>query len=808
MALHNLTIGKRIALGFFSILLLAGIGSIVVLSGIGVMNDQLEEILSKHFKKIDQAHLLLDTGNKRSILLRNILLTDDEEEMATIKTQFAESVSQYTTALKGLQEMIESDSDNEEERRIIQAILKTSATNYPVVYAIIQNTLDGFGEESKGELGKVALYQKQLVDQLGALVELEKHNIEQANARFDQSLERSKWIVIIVSALVLILVIVIGMALSRSINRPARQIKTLMEQLVDSWDFNLRSNLDRSDEFGVIGRSIDQFLDQLQESLGAVSTTMNAVASGQLGARMEITLHGDLDVLKQDINRSAESVQHTIQALDSVMGKLAVGDFSQRINVEVEGDLDQLKTALNLSLDNLEEAIKEIAAIASSMSEGNFSSTVEGDYHGQLAVMKDAINATQSSLSNIVSEVRTSADHVEMKVDEIVLRNSDLSSRTTQQAASIEETATSMEEISNTVKNNTANIMQAKDQVKEALQETENGRNIVNSAVDAMDKINQSGEKISKIISLIDEISFQTNLLALNAAVEAARAGKYGRGFAVVAEEVRSLARRTTEATNDITQLIEESSSNIATGHQMVNFSGDALSVAYKAVENVDDTIVEIANAADEQQAGIEQVNIAISEIDSTNQQNAGMVEEVAAASGALKQQANDLVDMVAIFKVGQHGSSAQHNSPYSAVLSKARSAHLAWKGKIRGFLSGMIEMNSDEALSHHDCALGKWLDETGRAQFTHLAEMSELDDAHEQMHNLIRKIVELKHQGQVGEAEQAFGGIEPLSQQVVALLDQIEERSSTGNTPRSRSTTSSYRPAKTERLGDLLNQF
>ncbi len=778
--LNNIKIGRRITFGFFSILALAAIGTAVVSYSIYTMNNALEQILTTHFKKIDQAHLLLDTGNERSLLLRDILLTEDEGEMASIKEQFSDSVARYTTALKGLQQLI-NEGDNEEEHMIIESVLKSSADAYPVVYAMIQNTLDGFGDESMEDLAKVSAYQKRLVSDLSDLVKLEKHNIELARGRFEKSVEQSIQIVVVLSIVTLLSVLGIGHLLSRSIRQPVNQIRQLMDDLVESWDFGKRSELSREDEFGDIGRSVDLFLEKLQSSFRSVNETMDAIARGDLGARMVIELEGDLGGLKEGINQSAERVQQTIQALDEVMRKVSVGDFSQRIEVSAEGDLKLLKIALNLSLDQLEDAVREIATVSGAMSEGDFTKSIEGSYQGQLAVMKDAINATLSSLSRIIEQVRTSADHVGVKVEEIANGNSDLSNRTAEQATSLEQTAASMEQISGTVRHNVEHITQARELVQGVLGESENGRDIVHSAVEAMDEISRSGGRISKITSLIEEISFQTNLLALNAAVEAARAGKYGKGFAVVAEEVRSLAQRTTEATNDITRLIEESGQNIAKGHELVNHSGEALATIYESVVSVEKNISDIASAAGEQLRGLDQVNTAISQIDSVNQQNASMVEEVAASSTALSGQASDMIELVSFFEVGEEHHQA--SSHFSGVFTKARTAHLAWKGKIRGFLNGVMEMDESQAVSHHDCVLGKWLDSEGRAQFGHLLEMTQMDQAHEQMHNLIREIVILKQNGQEDEAERAFEGIEPLSREVVALLDSIEEQATNGGT-------------------------
>ncbi len=776
--LDNLTIGRRIALGFVLILLLAVIGTVAVTYKVDQMNAELDQILGTHMRKIEQARLLRDTGSDRSLLLRNILLTEDEGEILTIKEQFGVSVDQYSAGLKRLQEMIEAGHGNDREREIIQKILEYSGESYPVVFSVIQNTVDGFGEESRGDLKVAARIQNRLIDQLAALVALEKQNIDRAMEHFRQLQQESLQVVLVLFVVALFAVILIGFKLSQSIRQPTARIREVMEQLVERWDFGIRSKLQRKDEFGEIGRSIDRFLDRLQESLSRVSETMDRVEAGDLGARVELETEGDLEHLKQSVNRSTASIQQIFQALDELMEQVARGDFSHRITLPVRGDLNHLKGALNHSLDALESAVREISTTASHMSEGDFTRPISGHYEGQLAVMKDAINATQGSLANVVAEVRAAADHVGQRVEDIAHGNHNLSERTSSQAASLEETAASMEQIAATVRENSTSIDEMKEQMSEVLVEGEHGREVVTSAIEAMGEISHSSKRISDIVRLIDEISFQTNLLALNAAVEAARAGKYGRGFAVVAEEVRNLARRTTEATAEITDLIEESVALITKGNRLVNNSGDALSVINQAVKEADETIANVVVAFSEQSTGIEQVNQAVTEIDGANQQNVHLVEEISNSSSELRQQAEGLVELMAFFQLDPGTLGRTHEAGgVSETFTKARSAHLAWKGKIRGFLNGMIEMDERQALSHHDCLLGKWLDSGGREQFSHLQEMVRLDQVHEEMHGLIQQIIKLKNRGQEEEADQEFSGIEPLSREVVRLLDRIEEQ-------------------------------
>jgi methyl-accepting chemotaxis protein len=303
-------------------------------------------------------------------------------------------------------------------------------------------------------------------------------------------------------------------------------------------------------------------------------------------------------------------------------------------------------------MNSLEVAIDETVSVVTRIGKGDLTHNIEGDFHGSLAAMKEAINTTQTNLSYTVGQVRLSAENVASGTVEISSGNQDLSSRTSEQAASLEETAASMEQIASTVKLSADNAAYASQLVQETEQEAGEGAMVVEQAIGAMERVSDSSGKISDIITLIDGISFQTNLLALNAAVEAARAGEQGRGFAVVAGEVRTLAQRSADAAKDIKSLIDSTTERVSEGRGLVDQTGEALKKIQDSVGKVSATATEIASAAQEQTRGIEQINTAISQLDDANQGNAALVEETAASSSALSEQAKGLTSVVSIFKL------------------------------------------------------------------------------------------------------------------------------------------------------------
>ncbi|MDX3986620.1 MAG: methyl-accepting chemotaxis protein, partial [Achromobacter sp.] len=283
---------------------------------------------------------------------------------------------------------------------------------------------------------------------------------------------------------------------------------------------------------------------------------------------------------------------------------------------------------------------------------GDLTVRVEATSSNEIGHLMAAVKRMQESLTRTVSAVRRGVDEINVGSREISAGNTDLSSRTEQQAASLQETAASMEQLASTVKQNADNARQANQLAASASDVAERGGSAVSEVVNTMHDISASSRKISEIVSVIDGIAFQTNILALNAAVEAARAGEQGKGFAVVAGEVRSLAQRSAQAAKEIKGLIEDSVNKVGAGSQQVERAGATMQEIVASVKRVTDIMGEISAASDEQSSGIDQVNRAVSQMDEVTQQNAALVEEAAAAAGSLQEQAERLVQAVAVFKI------------------------------------------------------------------------------------------------------------------------------------------------------------
>ena len=314
--------------------------------------------------------------------------------------------------------------------------------------------------------------------------------------------------------------------------------------------------------------------------------------------------------------------------------------------------------------DVLLQPLKQVQTHIQHIAEGELSKTLVVEGRSEITVLAAHLVAMQQSLTTTVSHVRESSDAIYTGASEISMGNNDLSARTEQQAASLEQTAASMEELTATVKQNAENARQASQLATSASETAAKGGKVVDGVVQTMSEIAGSSKKIADIISVIDGIAFQTNILALNAAVEAARAGEQGRGFAVVAGEVRNLAQRSAQAAKEIKTLIEASVSRVDAGSHQVATAGETMHDIVNAVVRVTDIMAEIASASDEQSRGIDQIGLAVTEMDRVTQQNASLVQQSAAAAASLEEQANRLSQAVAVFRTGQHASPVASSAP------------------------------------------------------------------------------------------------------------------------------------------------
>ncbi len=398
-----------------------------------------------------------------------------------------------------------------------------------------------------------------------------------------------------------------------------------------------------------------------------------------------------VDAAQRD-EASKMMISETLPALDSLQGSIQTVLVLQRTIAKAAADdvrehiafartmligLGVVAVGLGIAFAmlisrSITGPINRAVRIAETVAAGDLTSEIDASGKDETAELLRALSKMNASLQGIVGQVRSGTETIATASSEIASGNLDLSARTEQQAGSLEETASSMEELTSTVKQNGDNARQGSQLAAAASDVAVKGGSVVAEVVSTMGSINESSRKIVDIIGVIDGIAFQTNILALNAAVEAARAGEQGRGFAVVASEVRNLAQRSAGAAKEIKVLIGDSVDKVEIGSRLVQQAGSTMDEIVMSVKRVTDIMGEITVASSEQEAGIDQINRAIAEMDTVTQQNAALVEEAAAAAGSLHDQADQLAQVVSVFNVGKAGGRAAPRVSLAAVHASA----------------------------------------------------------------------------------------------------------------------------------------
>lgn len=458
-----------------------------------------------------------------------------------------------------------------------------------------------------------------------------------------------------------------------------------VSEMLKRAESDIRKELPKFDVDKVVGSNIDVFhknpehqKNMLQKLSSTYKTkimvggrTFSLIANpvlGQKGERLGTVV--EWNDITAELAIEAE--------VNKVVDATSAGDFTKRLATDgKEGFMLKLSEGINKIGEISYKGLSETVEVLKSLSDGDLTKEITGDYQGLFDEIKQSLNGTIVQLRKTVGSIINAASSVNSASGEISSGSKDLSERTEQQASTLEETAASMEEITGAVRQNTENSNSANGLAESAKGVALQGGEVVTQAVGAMDRITASSQKISDIITVIDDIAFQTNLLALNAAVEAARAGDAGKGFAVVASEVRSLAGRSAAASKDIKALINESSDQVGAGSRLVNQAGETLQEIVKSVSEVASIISEIAAASSQQATGIEEINSAVAQMDEMTQQNAALVEENTAAAQSLVDQASELETLMRFFKMDENSIIISQNNNVEENSSEEKKSQI-----------------------------------------------------------------------------------------------------------------------------------
>ena len=467
---------------------------------------------------------------------------------------------------------------------------------------------------------------------------------------------------------------------------------------------------------------------------------------------------------KQDEARAQISALIKATLLDM---EIAISCYSQRreqIHLAAkEADREQAEKEQQEVMEALGSHLRTLAA-------GNLSADIENFFPEKYRGLRMDFNQAVHELSATLRDIRDASESVANSANALAYNAGTLSHKTETQAATLEETAAAHDQVTATVRRSMDLARETADLATDARASAEESRVVVAQATSAIRSIEHQSQQINQIIGVIDEIAFQTNLLALNAGVEAARAGESGRGFAVVAQEVRALAQRSAEAAKEIKSLISKTSEAVKNGVELVDRSGSHLNHMVDQVAAISERVVEISAASKEQTLGLEEVNKAISELDSVTQSNAHVAVEAANAAAKLTEESTQLASAVQKFKLDKSEAGV------SMDLDKAAAAHVQWKAKLLQAINGREKLDVSTISADNCCPLGKWLHGDAKLEVGRSSVLSILTDRHAQFHCEAGRVANLINGERMDEARGALQAGTPFAAATQAVGLALEE--------------------------------
>jgi methyl-accepting chemotaxis protein len=703
------SVGTRLLLSFAGVIMVFGAAVTLSLIRLSDFKDAMTEITGPLLVKVETADGWSATVSESMRHARNMLIMDDKAEIAGEVAKFA------ALAQKGQEyaDTMAATVKSAEGKAMLAAVTEARATLLPLDQEFINQVNAG---DTKG--AKETLLQKSRPAQLAfmaALAKISAHQREHIHNRADEvaASYRTTWILLVTLSLAAVAVAcLLAYRMASAVKRPLNHAVTVLGE-IEKGNYSSTVTVRSDDEIGQTLKGLERMQVALRERTekehaaatenARIRTALDRVSVGAMlgdvdgkiiyinDALRELFRHREAEIRKHVPSFDSEKVVdgsfdmfHQTPALQknhlagltaAHTAEVKMGEASLRLvaNPVIDAAGVRVGTVVQWVDRTPQVAIEnEVQAIVAKAIDGDLTARIrEEGKSGFIKSLSGGVNSLLANMADVVRNMARAAAEVRTGSEEISRGNADLSQRTEEQASSLEETASSMEEMTSTVKNNADNAAQANQLASAARDQAERGGAVVGAAVAAMGEINASSKRIADIISVIDEIAFQTNLLALNAAVEAARAGEQGRGFAVVASEVRNLASRSAEAAKEIKTLIQDSVGKVTEGTKLVDESGKALGEIVVRVKKVTDVMAEIASSSREQASGIEQVNKAITMMDDVTQQNAALVEEASAAAQALTEQASNLSQLIARYRVGE-GAGADSPHPMARPAKAA----------------------------------------------------------------------------------------------------------------------------------------
>jgi methyl-accepting chemotaxis protein len=606
----NMKVATRLALGFGAVVALLLLLSVISLTRMADIDNDVDLIMEDRYPKVvlanDAMTRTIDNGRQ----LRSMLLFANEDERDKYKAAAETNRARVAEALAKLDKMISSDKGRQLFREVTD---KNTALNaaYEELYSLIKSDPKKALEYMKEQFVTV---NNGYLASLETLVKYQTELMEKGRINASDNYESTRRLVFILSGVAILIAVVVAWLITASL------------------------------------------VKSLGGEPGYAAELMQRISNGDLSGEV-VTKPGDQGSMLLAVKGMVAKLQQVIDGQRTVVAAANRGNFDARVDLNgLQGFQREMGEGLNQLAITTGSSISDVVRVMGAMSEGDLTQSIDKPYEGAFGELKDYANNTMSKLAEVVAEVNANAEGLAAASEEVSATSQSLAQAASEQAAGVEETSASVEQMTASVAQNTDNAKVTDAMASRAANEASEGGDAVRSTVSAM-------KQIAAKVLIIDDIAYQTNLLALNAAIEAARAGEHGKGFAVVAAEVRKLAERSQVAAQEIGE-VASSSVNLA------EQAGQMLGSMVPNIKKTSDLVQEITAASEEQSAGLAQINAAIAQLSQTTQQNAAGAEELASTAEQMSSQAEELQQAMGFFKVSANGHGVRRSPPRAPVHS------------------------------------------------------------------------------------------------------------------------------------------
>ena len=656
--LANIKIAPKILAGFLIITLLSTGMGLYAVNSLQKVSDASQHMYEGILLPTRNMAEIQDTFQKTRVALRQLLFAENDSQAFANKSIISNNMSRLSLRIPLVEQAITRKDDVEN--------LKQSFASYEQMMA---QTLERF---DKGDTQGIMLDLNQNSQMYGAelmlessINELQTVIIEDSTRINNENISTAQNVLSFMTfaiIFVLLLCVLIGVLMSRSISGPVKKL-TANARLLAAGEMNITvSDKVSHDEIGQMEESFKTIVTTIKDLTDDINMLIAGVLAGSFTMRADESKHnGAYRQIIEGFNTTLGAMLLPINESADVLHELSKGNLSVSVEGEFEGDFAIIKDALNGTIKTLKGYIDEITRVLSDIAKGVLTVSIETEFKGDFIALKESINQSIGAFNGVLGNINLASEEVAMGAAQLSKGSQTISQDATEQASSLEQLTASVSSIAEQTKNNARSADQASSISQTAKSDAVTGNEKMKVLQKAMQEINTSSANISKIIKVIDDIAFQTNILALNAAVEAARAGVHGKGFAVVAEEVRNLSARSAKAAQKTTDLIEGSIHTIEAGTKIADETAKALSDIMEGVEQTVAISGQIAAASNEQATGIVQINKGIEQLSKVVQNNSAIAQEAAASSQELAAQAQQLKYMVGRFQLKDQQPDISH---------------------------------------------------------------------------------------------------------------------------------------------------